>query len=102
MSSTAFSHLFPSAAVAAVSLLPGRVSLQLFCNSGEVAPGWRRRSPRMAVVRAATADAAAPAYTSDSLILYFKAEGTMEERAIPKITESLEVRLRSFFVLFSC
>jgi hypothetical protein len=56
----------------------------------------------MAVVRAATADAAAPAYTSDSLILYFKAEGTMEERAIPKITESLEVRLRSFFVLFYC
>ncbi|XP_066328674.1 uncharacterized protein [Miscanthus floridulus] len=89
MSSTAFSHLFPSAAVAAVSLLPGRVSLQLFCTSGEVAPRWRR-SPRMAVVRAATADAAAPAYTSDSLILYFKAEGTMEERAIPKITESLE------------
>lgn len=44
----------------------------------------------MAMVRAATADAAAPAYTSDSLILYFKAEGTMEERAIPKITESLE------------
>ncbi|XP_066328675.1 uncharacterized protein [Miscanthus floridulus] len=90
MSSTAFSHLFPSAAVAAVSLLPGRVSLQLFCTSGEVAPRWRR-SPRMAVVRAATADAAAPAYTSDSLILYFKAEGTMEERAIPKITESLEL-----------
>lgn len=44
----------------------------------------------MAMVRAATVDAAAPAYTSDSLILYFKAEGTMEERAIPKITESLE------------
>lgn len=54
----------------------------------------------MAMVRAATADAAAPAYTSDSLILYFKAEGTMEERAIPKITESLEVRLRSLCVLF--
>ncbi|CAD6249288.1 unnamed protein product [Miscanthus lutarioriparius] len=90
MSSTAFSHLFPSAAAAAVSLLPGRVSLQLFCTSAEVAPGWRRRSCRMAVVRAATAEAAAPVDTSDSLILYFKAEGTMEERAIPKITESLE------------
>ena len=102
MSSTAFSHLIPSAAVAAVSLLPGRVSLQLFCTSAEVAPGWRRRSRRMAVVRAATAEAAAPVYTSDSLILYFKAEGTMEERAIPKITESLEVRLRSFSILFYC
>jgi hypothetical protein len=51
------------------------------------------------VVRAASAEvaapdaaAAAPGYTSDSLILYFKAEGTMEERAIPKITQALEVR----------
>nr|ACG36747.1 hypothetical protein [Zea mays] len=87
-SSTAFSQLFPSAA--AVSPVPRCVSLQLFCASGGVVPGWRRRCRRMAMVRAATADAAAPAYTSDSLILYFKAEGTMEERAIPKITESLE------------
>ncbi|EES05886.1 hypothetical protein BDA96_04G340400 [Sorghum bicolor] len=84
MSSTAFSHLFPSAAVAAVSLLPRCVS---FGASGGAAPGWRRRSRSMA---AATAEAAAPAYTSDSLVLYFKAEGTMEERAIPKITESLQ------------
>ncbi|XP_025805013.1 uncharacterized protein LOC112883953 [Panicum hallii] len=83
MMSPASTHLLPSAA--AVSLLPHRVSLQLSC-----ATGWRSRSRRLAVVRAATAEAAAPAYTSDSLILYFKAEGTMEERAIPKITETLE------------
>jgi hypothetical protein len=50
---------------------------------------------------AATAEAAAPAYTSDSLVLYFKAEGTMEERAIPKITESLQVWLRSFSSYFT-
>lgn len=99
MSSTASSHLLPSAAAA--SFLPRRVSLQLFCASGGGAPVWGRSRRRMAVVRAATSEAAAPAYTSDSLILYFKAEGTMEERAIPKITASLEVRLslsfRSFF-----
>lgn len=83
MSLPASTHLLPSAA--AVSLLPRRVSLQL-----SYATGWRAGSRRPAVVRAATAEAAAPAYTSDSLILYFKAEGTMEERAIPKITESLE------------
>lgn len=86
-SSPASVHLLPS--VAAVSLLPPRVFLQLSCSSGGAAPGWRR-SRRLAVVRAANAEAVAPAYTSDSLILYFKAEGTMEERAIPKITESLE------------
>uniref|UniRef100_A0A0D9WF93 Uncharacterized protein n=1 Tax=Leersia perrieri TaxID=77586 RepID=A0A0D9WF93_9ORYZ len=55
----------------------------------------RSRSSRVGVaVRAASAEVAAPdaapAYTSDSLVLYFKAEGTMEERAIPKITEALE------------
>ncbi|BAS93458.1 uncharacterized protein [Oryza sativa Japonica Group] len=57
----------------------------------------RRGSRRLGVVRAASAEvaapdaaAAAPGYTSDSLILYFKAEGTMEERAIPKITQALE------------
>ncbi|XP_006655205.3 uncharacterized protein LOC102701174 [Oryza brachyantha] len=51
-----------------------------------------RSRGRLGVVRAevAAAAAAAPAYTSDSLILYFKAEGTMEERAIPKITQALE------------
>jgi len=76
---------YPLPFAAAVSLLPHRVSLQLSC-----ATGWRSRSRRLAVLRAATAEAAAPAYTSDSLILYFKAEGTMEERAIPKITETLE------------
>jgi hypothetical protein len=53
------------------------------------------------VVPAATAEAAAPAYTSDSLILYFKAEGTLEERAIPKITETLEVSISSSFTLFT-
>ncbi|CAN6360520.1 unnamed protein product [Urochloa humidicola] len=83
MSSPASIHLLPSAA--AVPLLARRVSLQLSCPTG-----WRRRSGRPAVVRAATAEAATPAYTSDSLILYFKAEGTMEERAIPKITETLQ------------
>ncbi|CAL4907450.1 unnamed protein product [Urochloa decumbens] len=83
MSSPASIHLLPSAA--AVSLLPRCVSLQLSC-----ATGWRSRSRRPAVVRAATAEAATPAYTSDSLILYFKAEGTMDERAIPKITETLQ------------
>ncbi|CAN6328669.1 unnamed protein product [Urochloa humidicola] len=83
MSSPASIHLLPSAA--AVSLLPRCVSLQLSC-----AARWRSRSHRPAVVRAATAEAATPAYTSDSLILYFKAEGTMEERAIPKITETLQ------------
>ncbi|KAJ1262374.1 hypothetical protein BS78_09G102700 [Paspalum vaginatum] len=87
ISSPASTHLLPSAA--AVSLLPHHVSLKLSCATGAAAPGWRR-SRRVAVVRAATAEAAGPAYTSDSLILYFKAEGTMEERAIPKITESLE------------
>jgi hypothetical protein len=35
--------------------------------------------------------AAATPYTTESLVLYFKAEGTMEERAIPKITQALEV-----------
>ncbi|RLN28324.1 uncharacterized protein C2845_PM05G20090 [Panicum miliaceum] len=83
MMSPAATHLLPSSA--AVSLLPHRVSLQLSC-----ATGWRSRSRRLAMVRAATAEGVAPAYTSDSLILYFKAEGTMEERAIPKITETLE------------
>ncbi|CAN6347271.1 unnamed protein product [Urochloa humidicola] len=83
MSSPASIHLLPSAA--AVSLLPRCVSLQLSC-----AARWRSRSHRPAVVRTATAEAATPAYTSDSLILYFKAEGTMEERAIPKITETLQ------------
>jgi len=76
---------YPLPFAAAVSLHPRRVSLQLSC-----ATGWRSRSRRLAVLRAATAEAAAPAYTSDSLVLYFKAEGTMEERAIPKITETLE------------
>ncbi|CAL4892897.1 unnamed protein product [Urochloa decumbens] len=83
MLSPASAHLLPSAA--AVPLLPRRASLQLSC-----ATGWRSRSRRPAVVGAATAEAATPAYTSDSLILYFKAEGTMEERAIPKITETLQ------------
>ncbi|OEL27896.1 hypothetical protein BAE44_0011085 [Dichanthelium oligosanthes] len=87
MLSPASTHLLPSAA--AVSL-PRRVSLQLSCASGGAATTWRTRSRTLAVVRAATAEAPAPAYTSDSLILYFKAEGTMEERAIPKITETLE------------
>ncbi|KAG2620094.1 hypothetical protein PVAP13_3NG144600 [Panicum virgatum] len=58
---------YPLPFAAAVSLLPHRVSLQLSC-----ATGWRSRSRRLAVLRAATA------------------EGTMEERAIPKITETLE------------
>ncbi|KAL6619442.1 hypothetical protein ACP70R_034581 [Stipagrostis hirtigluma subsp. patula] len=89
MSSPASTHLLPSAA--AVSFHPLRVSLQLSRATGGAVAGWRRRGSRLAVVRAASAEAAAaPAYTSDSLILYFKAEGTMEERAIPKITESLE------------
>ncbi|KAL6865082.1 hypothetical protein ACP4OV_016233 [Aristida adscensionis] len=84
MSAPATAHLLPPAA--ALSILPRRVSLQLSCAAGP-----RRRGGRRAVVRAASAEAAAaPTYTPDSLILYFKAEGTMEERAIPKITESLE------------
>ncbi|CAL5094278.1 unnamed protein product [Urochloa decumbens] len=83
MLSPASAHLLPSAA--AVPLLPRRASLQLSC-----ATGWRSRIRRPAVVGAATAEAATPAYTSDSLILYFKAEGIMEERAIPKITETLQ------------
>nr|CAB3465606.1 unnamed protein product [Digitaria exilis] len=87
MLSPASMHLLPSAAAAS---LPRGVSLQLSCASGGAAPGWRSRGHRLAVVRAATAEAAAPAYTSDSLILYFKAEGTMDERAIPKITETLQ------------
>ncbi|TVU18848.1 hypothetical protein EJB05_34963, partial [Eragrostis curvula] len=85
MSSPASTNLLPSAAAA--SLLPRRVSPRL-CFAGTGAVASRRRGSRLAVVRAASAEA--PAYTSDSLILYFKAEGTMEERAIPKITESLE------------
>ncbi|CAL5094280.1 unnamed protein product [Urochloa decumbens] len=84
MLSPASAHLLPSAA--AVPLLPRRASLQLSC-----ATGWRSRIRRPAVVGAATAEAATPAYTSDSLILYFKAEGIMEERAIPKITETLQI-----------
>ena len=83
---------YPLPFAAAVSLLPHRVSLQLSC-----ATGWSSRSRRLAVVRAATAGAAAPSYTSDSLLLYFKAEGTMEERAIPKITETLEVSIHPCF-----
>ncbi|CAN6337992.1 unnamed protein product [Urochloa humidicola] len=78
----ASAHLLPSAAAV---LLPRGASLQLSCVTG-----WRSRSRRPAVVCAATTEAAAPAYTSDSLILYFKAEGTMEERAIPKIIETLQ------------
>ncbi|TVU18871.1 hypothetical protein EJB05_34988, partial [Eragrostis curvula] len=85
MSSQASTHLLPSAAAA--SLLPRRVSQQL-CFAGAGAVASRRRGSRLAVVRGASAEA--PAYTSDSLILYFKAEGTMEERATPKITESLQ------------
>uniref|UniRef100_A0A0A9DZF4 Uncharacterized protein n=1 Tax=Arundo donax TaxID=35708 RepID=A0A0A9DZF4_ARUDO len=88
ISSPASTYLLPSAA--AVSLLPRRVSLQLHCTGGGAVTRWRRRGGRLAMVHAASAEAAAPAYTSDSLILYFKAEGSMEERAIPKITESLE------------
>ncbi|XP_062181115.1 uncharacterized protein LOC133885419 isoform X2 [Phragmites australis] len=87
MSSMASTHLLPSAT--AVSLLPRRVSPQLCC-AGDGALTWRRAS-RLAVARAASSEAAAPAYTSDSLILYFKAEGSMEERAISKINESLEL-----------
>jgi hypothetical protein len=89
MSSPASTHLLPS--VTTASLLPRRVSPRL-CFAGAGATARTRRVSRLSVVRAATAEAAAPAYTSDSLILYFKAEGTMEERAIPKITETLEVR----------
>ncbi|GJM88290.1 hypothetical protein PR202_ga04335 [Eleusine coracana subsp. coracana] len=87
MSSPACIHLLPSATAA--SLLPHHVSPRL-CFAGTGAVTRIRGGSRLAVVRAASAEAAAPAYTSDSLILYFKAEGTMEERAIPKITESLE------------
>jgi hypothetical protein len=43
-------------------------------------------------------EAVARAYTSDSLILYFKAEGTME-RTIPKVTESLELSFPFFLLL---
>jgi hypothetical protein len=91
MSSPASTHLLRS--TAAVPLLPRRASLQLSCAaSGAVA---RRRNGRLEVVRAASAEVAEPAaatpYTTESLVLYFKAEGTMEERAIPKITQALEV-----------
>uniref|UniRef100_A0A0E0L163 HMA domain-containing protein n=1 Tax=Oryza punctata TaxID=4537 RepID=A0A0E0L163_ORYPU len=83
------------AATARLLLLPTSPSLgprSLRLLRGAAA---RRSSRRLGVVRAASAevaatDAAAPGYTSDSLILYFKAEGTMEERAIPKITQALE------------
>nr|BAJ98599.1 predicted protein [Hordeum vulgare subsp. vulgare] len=87
MSSPASTHLLLRSASAA-PLLPRRASLQLPRVATGAAP---RRSGRLEVVRAATAEAAeAPAYTTESLILYFKAEGTMEERAIPKITQALE------------
>ncbi|KAF0928076.1 hypothetical protein E2562_037668 [Oryza meyeriana var. granulata] len=69
-------------------------SLRLPRAAGRAAARSRRSSCRLGVVPAASAEvadaAAAPAYTSDSLILYFKAEGSMEERAIPKITQALE------------
>ena len=97
-SSPASTNLLPSAT--AVSLLPCRVSPRLYCAGGG-ALTWRRGS-RLAVVRAASAEAAAPAYTSDSLILYFKAEGFLDERVIPKITESLEVRCAFRFLSFCC
>ena len=88
MSSPASTHLLRS--TAAVPLLPRCAFLQHSCVA------WnRRRSGRLEVVRAATAEVAEPAaatsYTTESLVLYFKAEGTMEERAIPKITQALEV-----------
>ncbi|VAH19242.1 unnamed protein product [Triticum turgidum subsp. durum] len=92
MSSPASTHLLRSAPAA--PLLPRRASLQLSCVASGAAPRSRRRSGRLEVVRAATAEVAeaagAPAYTTESLILYFKAEGTMEERSIPKITQALE------------
>lgn len=91
MSSPASTHLLHSAA--AVYLLPRCASVQLSCAPNGVARN-RRRSGRLEVVRAAAAEVAEPAaatpYTTESLILYFKAEGTMEERAIPKITQALE------------
>lgn len=92
MLSPASTHLLRSAPAA--PLLPRRASLQLSCVASGAAPRSRRRSGRLEVVRAATAEVAeaagAPAYTTESLILYFKAEGTMEERSIPKITQALE------------
>ncbi|KAF6984732.1 hypothetical protein CFC21_002693 [Triticum aestivum] len=92
MSSPASTHLLRPAPAA--PLLPRRASVQLSRVAGGAAPRSRRRSGRLAVVRAATAEVAeaagAPAYTTESLILYFKAEGTMEERAVPKITQALE------------
>uniref|UniRef100_A0A452Z4B6 Uncharacterized protein n=1 Tax=Aegilops tauschii subsp. strangulata TaxID=200361 RepID=A0A452Z4B6_AEGTS len=97
MLSPASTHLLRSGSAPAAPLLPRRASLQLSCVAGGAAPRSRRRSGRLEVVRAATAEVAeaagAPAYTSESLILYFKAEGTMEERAVPKITQALEVHL---------
>ncbi|KAL5230541.1 hypothetical protein ABZP36_029317 [Zizania latifolia] len=93
MSSPASARLLTSAS-AASSLLTRRASLQLPCAGGRAAARSRRRSGGgrrgLEAVRAASAEVAARAYTSDSLILYFKAEGTMEERAIPKITQALE------------
>jgi hypothetical protein len=93
MSSPASTHLLGS--TAAVPLLARRASLQLSCAASGALARNGRRSGRLEVVRAATAEAAEPAaatpYTTESLILYFKAEGTMEERAIPKITQALEV-----------
>uniref|UniRef100_A0ACD5TGV5 Uncharacterized protein n=1 Tax=Avena sativa TaxID=4498 RepID=A0ACD5TGV5_AVESA len=90
MSSPASTHLLRSSSTAAVPLLPRRTSLQLSCAAARS----RRRSGRLDVVRAATEEVAQPAaatpYTTESLVLYFKAEGTMEERAIPKITQALE------------
>ena len=93
MSSPASTHLLRSATAA--PLLPCRASLQLSCAAGGAVARSRRRSGRLEVVRAATAEVAEPpaaagGYTTESLILYFKAEGTMEERAIPKITQALE------------
>uniref|UniRef100_A0ACD5TAJ9 Uncharacterized protein n=1 Tax=Avena sativa TaxID=4498 RepID=A0ACD5TAJ9_AVESA len=90
MSSPASTHLLRSTAAAPLLPLPRRTSLQLSCAAARS----RRRSCRLDVVRASTAEVAEPAaatpYTTESLILYFKAEGTMEERAIPKITQALE------------
>ncbi|KAM0866396.1 hypothetical protein ACQ4PT_042651 [Festuca glaucescens] len=92
MASPASTHLLRS--TAAVPLLPRRASLQLSCAASGAVARNRRRNGRLEVVRAATAEVTEPAaatpYTTESLVLYFKAEGTMEERAIPKITQALE------------
>ncbi|KQK06824.1 uncharacterized protein LOC100846504 [Brachypodium distachyon] len=90
MSSSASSQLLRSAAAA--PLLGRYASLQLSSAATGAVARSRRRSGRLVVVPSASAEVAEPAtgYTTESLILYFKAEGTMEERAIPKITQALE------------